>query len=135
MKAKIIIPLIAAALLTGCNLESDTCPKVVQIPFESVDIPDSVDAGEAFTIDVKLYDYGCYTDTKVIGQIFNDTVYLEAYANHDECDCPKVSKNVQSAYNSITDTSLQGATLYYVYMQVNNTKDSVYVCLDSVKIR
>lgn len=135
MKPKFIIPIIAAAILTGCKVDSDTCPKVVQIPFENVEIPDSVDAGEAFTIDVKLYDYGCYTDTKVIGQIVNDTVYLEAYSNYDECDCPKVSKNLQSTYNSLTDTSLQGATLYYVYLQVNNSKDSVRAVCDSVKIR
>ena len=133
MKTKFIIPLIAAAVLTGCKVDSDSCPKIAQVPFESVEMPDSVKAGQEFTIDVKLYDYGCYTKTEVVGGVFSDTVYLEAYANYDECGCPAQSSNLQIAYMTRTETSLHNATLYYVYMMVNATKDSVMVSCDSVR--
>ena len=133
MKSKFIIPIIAATIITGCKTETSNCPQIVQVPFVSVEIPDSVEAGKEFTIDVKLYDYGCYTATNVVGQVLRDTVYLEAYANYDECGCPTISAQLQQAYRSKTDTSLHNTTLYYKYVLVNNTKDSVRACCDSVK--
>lgn len=132
MKLKLIVTAFAAVAISGCKVNSDSCPQAFQVPFESVEIPDSVKAGTEFIIDVKLYDYGCYTDTRVVGEILNDTVYLEAFANYDECDCPAVSKNVQQTYRTKTDTSLHNSTLYYTYMLVNSTKDSVRLTLDSV---
>ena len=133
MKAKFLITLLAIAALTGCKVKSENCPEMAQVPFESVEIPDSVEAGQAFTIDVKLYDYGCYKETSVVGGVYGDTVRLEAYANYDECGCPAVSANLHSIYKTNTDTSLRNKTLYYVYMIVNNTKDSVRVKRDSVR--
>ena len=133
MKAKIIIPLIAAAVLTGCKVDSDSCPKFAQVPFENVELPDSVKAGETFTIDVKLYDYGCYNEANVIGEISCDTVYLAAYAYYDECDCPAQSANLQLTYHSKSDTSLRNSTMYYAYMMVNTTKDSVRMRCDSIR--
>jgi hypothetical protein len=133
MNAKILIPLMAAAVLTGCKVGTDSCPNAAQVPFECVEIPDSVKAGQEFAIDVKLYDYGCYTATKVVGGVNGDTVYLEAYANYDECGCPAQSVDLQVTYKTKTDTSLHNSTLYYVYMMVNTTKDSIMVCRDSVR--
>ena len=132
MKAKIIIPLIAAAVLTGCKVDSDSCPKFAQVPFENVELPDSVKAGETFTIDVKLYDYGCYTEANVFGEIYKDTVFLQAIAYYDECDCPAQSANLQLSYKSKSDTALKNKTMYYVYALVNSTKDSVLARCDSV---
>lgn len=133
MKAKFYIPFVVAAVLTGCKVETSNCPQIVQVPFVSVEIPDSVEAGKEFTIDVKLYDYGCYTKTKTVGVIISDTVRLEAYAYYDECDCPAVSSDLQVSYPSKSDTSLHNSTLYYVYMLVNETKDSLRVCCDSIR--
>ena len=133
MKTKFLIPLISVAILAGCKVDNDNCPTIAQVPFESVEMPDSVKAGETFTIDVKLYDYGCYTATEVIGEIYSDTVYLEAYANYDECGCPAKSVNLQLSYKSKTDTSLHNSTFYYVYMMVNATRDSIRICRDSVR--
>ncbi len=133
MKAKFLIPLISAAVLAGCKVDSNNCPQIAQVPFESVEIPDSVKAGESFTIDVKLYDYGCYTAAEVIGEVFSDTVYLEAYANYDECGCPAKSADLQLSYKTKTDTSLHNTVFYYIYMMVNEKKDSIRVCCDSIR--
>ena len=123
----------AAAVLTGCKVDSDSCPKIAQVPFECVELPDSVKAGEEFIVDVKLYDYGCYTEAKAAGVIVSDTVYLEAYVYYDECDCPKQSANLNISYRSRSDTSLHNVTMHYVYMLVNETKDSVMICCEPVK--
>ena len=34
MKTRTIISIMVAAVMTSCNLESDNCPKVIQVPFE-----------------------------------------------------------------------------------------------------
>ncbi|MBO7496225.1 MAG: hypothetical protein J6T98_06695 [Salinivirgaceae bacterium] len=125
--------LLAAIALAGCKVDNDSCPEMAQVPFESVEIPDSVEAGQTFTIDVKLYDYGCYKETSVVGGVYGDTVRLEAYANYDECDCPAISSNLQLTYKTQTDTSLRNTTLRYIYLIVNNTKDSLMVCCDSIR--
>ena len=83
MKIKLIIPTIIATFLTGCNIESDNCPRAVEVPFERVEIPDSVKAGTTFTIDMRLHDAGCYQSADVYASRLHDTIYLSAIANYD----------------------------------------------------
>lgn len=134
MKIKLIIPTIIATFLTGCNIESDNCPRAVEVPFERVEIPDSVKAGTTFTIDMRLHDAGCYQSADVYASRLHDTIYLSAIANYDECGCPKVSKNLELSYITSVDTSLGGTTKYFVYMQINGTKDSIQLRQDTIVI-
>ena len=132
MKTKFIVPFVAAAILTGCKLESTNCPRQIEVPFESVSIPDSVPAGGFFVIDAKLHDLGCYQATDIAGGVLCDTVYLTAIAEYDECGCPSKSNGLEIAYKTSFDTVSGSTVKYFVYWQVTSKKDSIRICRDSV---
>ena len=132
MRLRTILPMLAAVILAGCKLESSNCPRRIEVPFVSISVPDSVQAGHIFTIDMKLYDHGCYQAADAFGKIVGDTVYLSAYANYDECGCPSESKGLEQSYKITTDTANRNSTKYFVYMALNQGEDSICARLDSV---
>lgn len=132
MRLRTLLPMLAAVIFAGCKLESSNCPRLVEVPFISVSVPDSVKAGQLFTIDMQLYDYGCYQTTKAYGKIVGDTVYLSAYADYDECGCPSVSKGLEQSYIITTVASNRNSTRYFVYLTLNQGRDSICARLDSV---
>lgn len=132
MKTRTIISIMVAAVMTSCNLESDNCPKVIQVPFERVEIPDSVEVDQAFTIDVNIYDYGCYEECTVIGSPSNNIVYLTAYANYDNCGCPTTQAKRDLSYIAAFDSSARNSARYYIYEVINNNQDTIYTKVDTV---
>ncbi len=134
MNMKPFIPIFfAAILMAACDIESKNCPRTIEVPFESVEIPDSVKAGEKFMIDMHLFDYGCYQTADAYGNRINrDTIHLLAFAKYDECGCPAKSANLECSYGILFDTSARNTIKHFFYMQVNASKDSAHVVHDSV---
>ena len=132
MKAKFYIPFVAATVLTGCKVDSDNCPRSIEVPFVSVEIPDSARVRSEFTIDMQIHDLGCYQSARVLANALHDTIYLSDVANYDECGCPAVSNDLEISRIASLDTISGGKTKYFVYVQINSTKDSVHFCRDSV---
>ncbi|MBR3569120.1 MAG: hypothetical protein IKO46_07090 [Salinivirgaceae bacterium] len=132
MKAKSLFIIIAIFILAGCKPESNNCPRMIEVPFDEVSIPDSIKAQSLFTIDAKLHDYGCYQTSDILGIINCDTIYLHARANYDECECPSKPECIELEYVTYLDTVSHGSTMYYVYLKVDENKDSIRVCVDTV---
>lgn len=132
MKTTFLIPFVVAAVMSSCKLESSNCPRQIEVPFESVSIPDSVPAGGFFVIDAKLHDLGCYQTTDMMGRVLCDTIYLTAIAEYDECGCPSKSNGLEIAYKTSFDTVSSSKVKHFVYWQVTNHKDSIKICRDSV---
>ena len=134
MRLKIII-LFVVGVLTGCEIESHNCPKMIEVPFEKVSIPDSVKAHSVFTIDVKLHDYGCYQNADAFKSINCDTIYLSALANYDECGCPSKSKDLELQYVMSLDAASHNYTKYFVYYyKVDERRDSIRLCVDTLHL-
>jgi hypothetical protein len=133
MNLKPLIPTFLATLFAACDIESTNCPRAIEVPFENVEIPDSVEAGKSFTIDTQIHDLGCYQYTELYKRTINDTIFLSAYAAYDECGCPTRSNGLELDYTTSFNTSDRNKTKYYVYMVASsNKKDSIYTRIDSV---
>lgn len=132
MKTKSLFLIIPVFVFASCKLESNNCPKMIEVPFDEVSIPDSVEARSLFTIDAKLHDYGCYQTSEIFGIIDCDTIFLHAKANYDECECPSKPECIELNYITSLDTVSHGSTRYYVYLQVDENKDSIRVRIDTV---
>ena len=132
MNIKPLIPILFASFFATCNIESSNCPRTVEVPFDKVYIPDTVEAGNLFTIDMWIHDLGCYQSTEVYRATINDTIFLSAYATYDECGCPARSKGLELDFTTSFSKSDSNKTKYYVYMAVNKSKDSLYARVDSV---
>lgn len=117
--------LLAVFIIPACKVDCDSCPREIGIPFESVDIPDSIEAGETLTLDAVLYDYGCYEETNFYGSIFGDSVFLEASAVMNECDCPKNSIGLQNTKLFKLDSTHRDYVVKFFYTEVFANGDSV----------
>ena len=132
MKTKFLFPFVAAAVLTGCKPESKYCSQMVEVPFVSVSIPDSVPARGTFVIDAQLHDMGCYQATDMRARVHRDTIFLVALADYDECGCPEKSNGLEIELPATIDTASPNTTKYFVYWQINSTKDSISYRCDSI---
>lgn len=133
MKLKTILLMLAVAAFASCDIESKNCPRMVEVPFVWVSIPDSIGTGMAFTVDVKLHDFGCYQTAEVLADVQYDTVYLTAYAYYDECGCPK-SSNLSLSYRMALDTARHNTNKYFSYMVIDESRDSVRLRVDTLKV-
>ena len=133
MKLKTILLMLAVAAFASCDIESKNCPRMVEVPFVWVSIPDSIGTGMAFTVDVKLHDFGCYQTAEVLADVLYDTIYLTAYAYYDECECPK-SSNLSLSYRMALDTARHNTNKFFSYMVIDESRDSVRLCVDTLKV-
>jgi hypothetical protein len=131
MKTKSIITIMIAVAMTSCDLESDSCPRVLEVPFVNVEIPDTVEVDQAFTIDVKVYDYGCYKGCEVTTTNIGDTIFLSAIANYDKCGCPEQSVHIERSYIDAFDSTARDKAKYYVY-SIINSQDTIHFQIDTV---
>ena len=132
MKLRTIALILVVAAFVGCSTESKNCPRMVEVPFDCVWIPDSVEAGTSFIIDLRVHDFGCYQSAELETSFYYDTIYLTAYAYYDECECPN-SKNLSLTSRMSLDTVQHNRKKYFFYMLVDDeTRDSVRLCVDTV---
>ncbi len=74
------------AVVAACKEPRSWCPTEVSVPVVSADIPDTVDAGQKFTVDFVL-DKGEYIkEYRVRPQLSKDTVWFFGEALQDYCD-------------------------------------------------
>lgn len=132
MNLKTILLMSVVAVFASCKPEIKNCTQLVEVPFESVSIPDSVPTGGIYVIDARLHDMGCYQATDLRARIHCDTVFLMALAEYDECGCPQKSNGLDIKIRTSIDTATRYTTKYYVYWQINSTKDSISYRWDSV---
>jgi hypothetical protein len=85
MKKTLLFAAILAAV-AACKEPRSWCPTEVSVPVVSADIPDTVDAGQKFTVDFVL-DKGEYIkEYRVRPQLSKDTVWFFGEALQDYCD-------------------------------------------------
>lgn len=132
MKIKILALLAIVALSSACKLDSDTCPQWGTVQFANVDIPDSVAVGQKMIVDVDIYDYGCYTACDYAYVVKGDTVYLEALAQQDRCDCPNHSQNLSMSFALKFDSTFYGCCVSFLYSKISANGDSLMLGRDSV---
>lgn len=123
---------LVVATESACKVDGDSCPNESLVPFVSVDVPDSVAAGYGITVDAKLYDFGCCTEYEIHGLTSGDSVFLEATAVYDNCDCPKTPYNLNLTFICGFDSSQINHTIKFYYAEVFADGDSVRSASDSI---
>jgi len=131
---KIFLFLSVFVLVAACELENSVCSISIEVPFVSIDIPDSVENDKKFIIDAELFDHGCVKSCE-LGYTFHnrDTLIVCAMALRDECDCPKESTTTADGTLRL-DTTQFSNNVCFAYMQVNETQDSIHWAFKSIKI-
>lgn len=85
MKRLVMIAAFVAAM-AACKEPRSWCPVNVSVPIASADIPDTVDAGQKFTVDFVLHKGVCIKEYRVRPQLNKDTVWFFGEALQDYCD-------------------------------------------------
>lgn len=120
--------------MSACSAVSESCPQLITVPFVSIDIPDSVEAGKTFTIDAKLYDWDCYENAEIMVHVYSlDTLRLTGLATGNTCNCPKESK-VDAMQQIIIDTTKRNKTIYCDYYMKEPGVDTFLYHVDSIRV-
>ena len=83
---KILLILTIAAVVVACKEPRSWCPTEVSVPIVSADIPDTVDAGQKFTVDFVLDKGECIKEYGVFPKFKGDTILFSGAAIQDYCD-------------------------------------------------
>lgn len=117
MKRLLMIAVFAAAVV-ACKEPRSWCPVEVSVPILSADIPDTVEAGQKFTVDFVMYKCLCIKEYRVRPQLKKDTVYFFGEAVQDLCDeFPDTASVEKSVLLSLGD--------YERYTVIYNTIDTL----------
>lgn len=84
---RLLIIVAAVAVFAACKEPRSWCPTEVSVPFVSAAIPDTVDAGQKFTVDFVLDKGECIKEYGVLTPKFrHDTIWFYGAAIQDYCD-------------------------------------------------
>ena len=83
---KLLLILAIAAVVVACKEPRSWCPTEVSVPIVSADIPDTVDAGQKFTVDFVLDKGESIKEYGVFPQFKRDTILFSGAAIQDYCD-------------------------------------------------
>ena len=84
---KLLLILAIAAVVVACKEPRSWCPTEVSVPIVSADIPDTVDAGQKFTVDFVLDKGESIKEYGVLTPKFrHDTIWFYGAAIQDYCD-------------------------------------------------
>ena len=83
---KLLLILAVAAVVVACKEPRSWCPTEVSVPIVSADIPDTVDAGQKFTVDFVLDKGECIKEYGVFPQFKRDKILFSGAAIQDYCD-------------------------------------------------
>ena len=134
MKKTIFLLCIIGLIAITCTPRTEKCAITIDVPFVSIDIPDSIENDRYYTIDAEILDYGCFEECNlVIKKVNYDTLVILATALRDECDCPIKSVTTTKRRMAL-DTTYCSKNVYIGHLQVNAAKDSMRWEFKNVKI-
>lgn len=119
---RLLLLITFAALVAACKEPRSWCPVEVYVPIVSADIPDTVDAGQKFTVDFVLDKGECIKEYGMHCSLYHDTIRFSGAAIQDYCDeFPDTARVEQSVNLSLGDYD----RYLVIYAVIDDKKESV----------